>query len=279
MSSDDHDQLDDNRLDDDRLLVLAPDLRRILAPNPSPMTLDGTNTWLIGDPREVAPIVVDPGPDDPGHRSRILAACHGRVSAIVITHRHLDHSEGAPALSEATGCAVHAVDADWRIDSPGPVAGDRLSVGAAELAVHPTPGHTSDSISLVLSTPGAPTRLLTGDTILGRGTTVITYPDGDLGAYLKSLEVLARLIERQEIVQILPGHGPVLDHPAVVIERYRAHRSDRLDQVRAARRAGDRTPAEVVRRVYADVDPSLWPAAEQSVRAQFAYLDGFLGEV
>lgn len=265
--------------EDDRLLVLAPGVQRILAPNPSPMTLDGTNTWLIGDPRDVAPLVVDPGPDDPGHRSRILAACRGRVSAIVITHRHLDHTEGAPVLARAAGCAVHAVDPDWRIDSAGLVAGDRLSVGATEVAVHPTPGHTSDSISLVLSGPGEPARLLSGDTILGRGTTVITHPDGDLRAYLSSLEVLAGLIERYEIVQILPGHGPVLDHPAVVIRHYREHRSDRLDQVRAARRAGDRTPAEVVRRVYADVDPSVWPAAEQSVRAQFDYLDGFLGEV
>lgn len=260
-------------VEDDRLLVLAPGLRRLRASNPSPMTLDGTNTWLIGDPREIAPLVLDPGPDEPGHRNRILAACHGRVAEIVLSHRHLDHTEGAAALAQATGCAVHAVDPHWRIESGELATGDRLRAGPAELAIHWTPGHTSDSISLVLTEPGRPTRLITGDTVLGRGTTVITHPDGDLGAYLTSLDLLSELIERHQIFQILPGHGPVLEHPAQVIEHYRRHRAERLEQVRAARRAGDRTPVEVVRRVYADVDPGLWPAAEQSVRAQLNYLD------
>ncbi len=156
--------------------------------------------------------------------------------------------------------------------SPGCVPGQRLIVGAWELAVRPTPGHTSDSTSFVLSAPDEPTRLLTGDTVLGRGTTVITYPDGDLGAYLKSLELLAKLIGELRISQILPGHGPVVDHPAALVRRYREHRSARLEQVRAAVRTGRRTPMEVVRQVYADVDPAVWPAAEQSVHAQLDYL-------
>ncbi len=271
--------------DRDPLLVLSPQVRRVRADNPSPMTLEGTNTWVIGDPARTAPLVVDPGPDDPAHRARILEVCGGGVAMIVLTHRHLDHSEGAQALAEAAGCPVSAVDPALRIDTGEVGGGDRWTVGETEteaeveaevvVEVVPTPGHTSDSISLLLTfprEPGRPAQLLTGDTVLGRGTTVITHPDGDLGAYLDSLDRLAGLVPERVVDRILPGHGPVVDDPATVLADYRRHRLERLAQVRAALAAGDRTAAEVVDRVYADIDPRVRYAAEQSVRAQLQYL-------
>ena len=109
--------------------------------------------------------------------------------------------------------------------------------------------------------------------ILGRGTTVITYPDGDLSAYFDSLHVLERLVTYHNVVELLPGHGPIVSDPVPWLSFYRRHRHERLDQVRAALAAGDRTASEVVARVYADVDRGLWPAAKQSVRAQLQYLE------
>jgi glyoxylase-like metal-dependent hydrolase (beta-lactamase superfamily II) len=120
-------------------------------------------------------------------------------------------------------------------------------------------------------------RLLTGDTVLGRGTTVIAAPDGDLGAYLTSLAALQRLVAEASVTELLPGHGPRVDEPAAWLAFYRRHREERLDQVRSALAAGDRSVREVVGRVYAGIDRSVWPAAEQSVRAQLDYLES-LGE-
>jgi glyoxylase-like metal-dependent hydrolase (beta-lactamase superfamily II) len=131
-----------------------------------------------------------------------------------------------------------------------------------------TPGHSSDSVCLLLRADRA---LLTGDTILGRGTTVVAYPDGRLADYLDSLERL-RDLAAQDIDVLLPGHGPVLDEPLVVVDYYLRHRRERLEQVRAALADGATDAKDVVRRVYADVDPVLWSAAERSVRAQLEYL-------
>jgi len=141
-----------------------------------------------------------------------------------------------------------------------------------------TPGHTADSYCLVVSlADGSHPAVLTGDTILGRGTTVVAWPDGNLSAYLASLRGLADLATGQEVgvgqaVPVLPGHGPALADCAAAARFYLAHRRARLDQVRSAVAAGARTPAEVVAAVYQDVDRALWPAAEQSVRAQLDYL-------
>ena len=244
--------------------------RLVRAPNPGPMTLDGTNTWVLGDPAEGPTIVVDPGPADEAHLAAVRAAA-GNIGVIVLTHRHADHSGGAARLAELAGCGVRAADPALRVGSLGLRDGDRLTVGALDLTVVATPGHTSDSVSVVVSGPDG-VRLLTGDMVLGRGTTVITHPDGDLAAYLASLAILQRLVADHPVTQILPGHGPVVDRPGELIGYYQRHRRERLDQVRAALAAGDRTPAEVVARVYAEVDRSLWPAAEQSVRAQLDYL-------
>ena len=245
----------------------------VLAPNPSPMTLDGTNTWVIVEPGSPTSVVVDPGPDDEGHLRRVLElACAGdrRVAQIVLTHGHLDHSAGAVRFAELSGAPVGALDPALRLGSEGFGPGAVLTSGGCELRVVATPGHTADSLSLLLAADGG---LLTGDTVLGRGTTVIAA-DGSLGDYLRTLDELRTLADEAGLRVLLPGHGPLLGDPAGVIDYYIAHRRERLDQVRAALAAGARTPAEVVAVVYADVDRALWPAAEQSVRAQLAYLNG-----
>ena len=249
----------------------VPYVRLIRAPNPGPMTLDGTNTWVIAD-QAAGALVVDPGPAIVDHIEAILAACGPRLVTIVLTHRHLDHSEAAAALAERAGCGVRAADPQFRLGPDGLDGGDLLRLGALSLEVIETPGHTSDSRSLILSGPDGIDRLITGDMVLGRGTTVITYPDGDLAAYFESLDLLERMVRTREVARLLPGHGPIVTEPLSWLSFYRRHRHERLDQVRAALAAGDRTASEIVARVYADVDRSVWPAAEQSVRAQLDYL-------
>jgi glyoxylase-like metal-dependent hydrolase (beta-lactamase superfamily II) len=235
------------------------------------MTLDGTNTWLIAEPDSALVIVIDPGPDDETHLQRVRAAISDRgqrVAEIVLTHRHLDHSAAAPKLAELTGAPVRAVDPEFRLGSEGLTPGDVLTAGGSELRVIATPGHTSDSVSLYLPADGA---VLTGDTVLGRGTAVIA-DDGSLSDYLESLHRLRLLADQTTLNMLLPGHGPLLADPAAVLDFYLAHRAERLNEVRAALTAGDRTPAEIVPRVYAAVDRALWPFAESSVRAQLRYL-------
>jgi glyoxylase-like metal-dependent hydrolase (beta-lactamase superfamily II) len=236
------------------------------------MTLEGTNSWLIGDPGRGPVVVVDPGPLLAEHLDAIVAAAPGGISTVLLTHRHLDHSEAAAALAARADCGVRAADPQFRVGAAGLEEGERLDVAGASLTVLATPGHTSDSVSALLEGEDGVVRLLSGDMVLGRGTTVITHPDGDLGGYLNSLARLQRLVVERDVIEILPGHGPVVTDPAGWLAYYREHRLERLDQVRAAVAAGARTPTEVVARVYAEVDRSLWPAAEQSVGAQLAYL-------
>jgi glyoxylase-like metal-dependent hydrolase (beta-lactamase superfamily II) len=245
---------------------------RLLAPNPGPMTLDGTNSWVLREPGSDRVVVVDPGPLHDGHLAALAAA--GPVALIVLTHGHADHSEGAPKLRELTGAPVTALDPAYCLGAeplsadPRPDRPQRSSVAGLEWLTLLTPGHTSDSVCFLLE---ADRVLLTGDTILGRGTTVVAHPDGRLVDYLDSLQRL-RDLARDDLATLLPGHGPVLDNPLAVIEGYLAHRKERLAQVEAAVAAGDHDAAAVVRRVYDDVDPVLWPFAELSVRAQLDYL-------
>jgi glyoxylase-like metal-dependent hydrolase (beta-lactamase superfamily II) len=252
---------------------VSPVVQKILAPNPGPMTLDGTNTWVVGDVDHRRPIIVDPGPFDDDHLGRVLAACGGSASAVWITHRHHDHTDGARRMAELAGCRVYAADPEYA-SSTREVISDRhrVDLGALTLRAVSTPGHTSDSTSFLLTGSGQPGLLFTGDMVLGRGTTVITHPDGDLAAYFDSLQIMIDIVQSSAVAEILPGHGDRVTDPAAVLRYYREHRLQRLDQVRGALAAGDRTAAEVVRRVYADVDRSVWPAAEQSVRAQLDYL-------
>ena len=249
----------------------------VLAPNPGPMTLDGTNTWVLHSPGAPTALVVDPGPDDEGHLARVLSVVEeggARVSQVLLTHGHLDHSEGAVAFARRAGTdVVRALDPAHRLGGEGLGDGDVVVAGDLELRVLGTPGHTSDSLSFVLDTGDPATRgLLTGDTVLGRGTTVVAHPDGRLGPYLDSLRRLASEVEVAGVDLVLPGHGPVLDGARSVIEGYLDHRGQRLEQVRAAVEAGAVGARAVVEAVYTDVDLSLWPAAELSVRAQLEYL-------
>jgi glyoxylase-like metal-dependent hydrolase (beta-lactamase superfamily II) len=241
----------------------------LLAENPSIMTLEGTNTWLLRAPDATASVVVDPGPDDDTHLRRVLAC--GPVAEVLLTHRHLDHSAGARRFAElAGGVPVHALDPEFRLGSAGLAGGDVVHAGGLDIRVLATPGHTSDSLSFLVADDGG-TAVLTGDTVLGRGTTVVAQPDGRLGDYLTSLRTLAELAPG---TVVLPGHGPELPDAGTVARAYLAHREQRLDQVRAAvaELGPTATPRQVVEQVYADVDQALWPAAEQSVRAQLDYL-------
>lgn len=244
----------------------------VLAGNPGPMTLDGTNTWVLSAPGSTEAIVVDPGPDDKRHLRAVLEAVHRRgatVAQTLLTHGHADHSAAARRFARLTKAPVRALDPAHRYGGEGLGDGDVVQVAGLRLEVVGTPGHTTDSLSFLLSQSRS---LLTGDTVLGRGTTVVAHPDGRLDAYLGSLERLGELSGSAGLEHLLPGHGPVLGQPGLVVDGYLRHRRQRLDQVRAAVGNGARTAREVVESVYADVPRSVWPAAELSVRAQLLYL-------
>ena len=245
----------------------------VLAPNPGIMTLDGTNTWVLREPGARRSVVVDPGPSLVEHLDTV-AEVAGEVAVVLLTHHHADHAEAAREFAERVGAGVRALDPAFRLGSEGLVDGDVVEVDGLEVRVVGTPGHTGDSLSFHLPADGA---VLTGDTVLGRGTTVVAHPDGRLGAYLDSLDRLHALARAHEATSIWPGHGPVIGDALAALEHYIAHRRGRLDQVAAAVAtlgvaAGSADPRAVVEVVYADVDPVLWGAAELSVRAQLAYL-------
>lgn len=246
----------------------------VLAPNANLMTLDGTNTWVLREPGGRRSVVVDPGPEIVEHLDAV-AEVAGEVAVVLLTHGHADHSEAARSFAERMRCGVRALDPQHRLGSEGLGDGDVVEVDGLEVRVVATPGHTSDSLSFVLPAERA---VLTGDTVLGRGTTVVAHPDGRLGAYLDSLQRLHALAEAQEVEVVWPGHGPVVSDALAVLDHYLAHREERLDQVREALRDLDPRREDlaraVVEKVYVDVDPVLWGAAELSVRAQVAYLLG-----
>lgn len=241
----------------------------LLADNPSPMTLEGTNSWVLRAPGVEECVVVDPGDDDLAHLERVAA--QGPVALVLLTHRHHDHAGGARRFSELTGAPVRALDGSLVLGSEALGEGEVVAAAGVELRVVATPGHTSDSVSFLLSGPGTAEVVLTGDTILGRGSTVIAHPDGALGPYLDSLHRLADLAPG---TAVLPGHGPELPDASAAALAYLAHREQRLEQVRDAisTLGPGATARQVVELVYADVDQSLWPAAEWSVRAQLEFL-------
>jgi len=240
----------------------------LLAANPSPMTLEGTNTWVLMEPGSQDCVVVDPGPLDEQHLQRVqdvVAQRGARVALTLLTHGHWDHAESAGRFGELTGAPVRCLGAGH----DGLAGGDRLDVGGLDLAVVATPGHTGDSLSFLLAAENA---LLTGDTVLGRGTAMVAWPDGELAAYLLSLQRIEAMTGSGEVTRILPGHGPTVPDPAGVVRYYLDHRSERLEQVRAAVAIGGADPDVVVEMVYAEVPRELWPAARLSVLAQLDYL-------
>jgi glyoxylase-like metal-dependent hydrolase (beta-lactamase superfamily II) len=245
----------------------SPRVTRVLAPNPSHLTLEGTNTFVVAEPGAGTAVVIDPGPADQGHAQAVVRACGGReVELVLLTHTHVDHAEGARAFADRVGAPLAALAPGWATPgAPDLAAGDPVAAAGLELLPLPTPGHAADHCCFELATERA---VFTGDHVLGRGTTVVEWPSGDMADYLASLELLLRLHPER----LYPGHGPLVTDAVARVEGYLAHRRDREAQVLAALAAGDRTPAEIVARVYAEVDPSLHPAAELSVRAHLAKL-------
>jgi glyoxylase-like metal-dependent hydrolase (beta-lactamase superfamily II) len=243
----------------------------LLCDNPGLMTLDGTNTWVLQGPGSDEMVIVDPGPDDDAHVERIARL--GKVPLVLISHRHGDHTDAIDALVDRTGAVVRAVGSGFLRGLGGPLSdGEVIDAAGLRITVVATPGHTADSVSFVVDDlrsdgNGA---VLTADTVLGRGTTVIDNEDGNLRDYLESLRRLRGLGPRA----VLPGHGPDLADLEAVAGTYLAHREQRLDQVRDALRVlgEDATARQIVEHVYTDVDEKLWDHAEWSVQAQLDYL-------
>lgn len=251
---------------------LGEGIVRVVAPNPSYMTLDGTNTYLLSDSRAGAAVIIDPGPISDIHFSnmrQILETSDVEPAMILLTHHHLDHSEAARSWSDALGIEVSAMSADLVHRGGRLLAeGDSINLGETTLRTVATPGHTSDHLSFI-SSGGY---LFTGDHVLGRSTSVISYPDGSLGDYLGSLEKIKGL----DPVAILPGHGPEMvgNLSGEVIDFYIAHRRWRISQVvDKIRELPSCDLRQLTLSIYAqEIDDHLFPAALQSVAATVRYL-------
>jgi len=233
---------------------------RVLAPNAGVRELEGTNTWIVG---EAPAIVIDPGPDHAGHLHEV-ARTAGAVGAIAITHDHPDHAPGALPLAEVTGAPVYAArpaEGMERIRD-----GDLVSAGQTTLSVVAAPGHTPDHLTFHEARSGS---LFTGDAVLGRGTSVIDPPEGDLAAYLRTLRRLRELLPRT----IYPGHGPVVLRAVAKLDEYLEHRAMREDQVLAALGDGWRSAEELVAEIYADHPPEVHELAARSVLAHLLKLE------
>jgi glyoxylase-like metal-dependent hydrolase (beta-lactamase superfamily II) len=247
-----------------RLRAVTDTASVLLADNPGLLTLDGTNTWVLRGPRSDELVIVDPGPDHDEHIARIAAL--GRIALVLISHRHGDHTDGIDKLVELTGATVRSAGSGFLRGLGGElVDGEVIDAAGLKIKVMSTPGHTADSLSFLLEDA-----VLTADSVLGRGTTVIDNEDGSLADYLESLRRLRGLGRRT----VLPGHGPDLADLETVTTGYLTHRHERLEQVRAALwdLGGDASPRQIVEYVYVDVDEKLWDAAEWSVQAQLDYL-------
>lgn len=253
-----------------KIETLVPGVERLVAPNPGIMTGPGTNTYFIGDDRV---IVLDPGPAIEEHVEAIRAHAGTRLEAIVVTHTHTDHSPAARLLAAATGVPVMGRPApagphqDAQFTADRVLAdGDTVAVGGAELRVLQTPGHASNHVCFLLAAQGM---LFTGDHIINGSTVVIDPPDGDMAAYLDSLERL-----KQEPVRVIaPGHGELIDAPRAALDWLTAHRLKRERRViEAIARHRGLTLTELIPHVYEDVDARLYPIAERSLLAHLLKL-------
>jgi glyoxylase-like metal-dependent hydrolase (beta-lactamase superfamily II) len=271
--------LKDDPLPPGEVQQVAPGIRRILCGNPGPFTFRGTNTWLVGGGSSVA--LIDPGPADEAHLAAILRATAGeRITHIIVSHTHRDHSPGAAALQAATGAPTHGFGPHVTPPDQGGEGGDHafrpdvtLPDGAAvqgadwRLAAIHTPGHCANHLCFALDGTGI---LFSADHVMSWSTTVVSPPDGDMAAYMASL---ARLRARDDRL-FLPGHGPPLPDPAPFMAALAAHRLEReamvLDALRAARRA---TARDLVGAVYGPaLDERLVPAAARSLLAHLIKL-------
>jgi glyoxylase-like metal-dependent hydrolase (beta-lactamase superfamily II) len=259
---------------------LEPLVRRVLAPNGSPFTYTGTQTYLVGDAEGLA--VIDPGPADPGHLDALVRAIAGApVLAIACTHTHRDHSPAAAPLAERTGapvigCAPLVLEggeprADAPFDreyAPDRVLedGERLEGPGWTLAALATPGHTSNHLCFALEESGA---LFTGDHVMGWSTTVVAPPDGDMAAYMASLD---RLYVREDRVYY-PAHGPAVHKPKQLVRGMIGHRRQRERQILKLLGQRPQAIAELVPQMYKGVGEWLWPAAGQSVKAHLLDLE------
>ena len=243
------------------------------------MTLDGSNSYVLTAPHATGVVVVAPGPLLESHLGELAAS--GAVELILITHRHADHTGGSARLHQLTGAPVRAAQAEFCHRGATLDDGELINAGGLTLEVLATPGHTSDSLCFAVQSPDSTvisgTVMLTGDTILGVGSTVLDYPDGTLTDYLQSLSALERwAAARPDPVMVLPGHGPVLADLTAAAQACRTHRAERLAQVRAAverlSAAGKPTARQVAAVVYGDLPAQLQAAALLSVQAQLDYL-------
>ena len=234
---------------------------RVLAPNPSIYTLEGTNTWIVGaDPS----IVIDPGPDDGDHLEEV-AQVAGRVAAVLVTHDHEDHAPGAPAFAERVGAPFYA----FRLNGAEHLRdGQRFAASdGAEVIAEYTPGHSSDHVAFFVPSELA---LFTGDAVVGRGTSFIDPPDGDLVQYLRSLHQMQELSPRT----IYPGHGPIVIDARAKLDEYVAHRADRERQIHQELGTTGRSIPDLVATIYAEYPPEVHALAERSVLAHLLKLEG-----
>lgn len=249
----------------------------VLCPNPSYSSLEGTNSWIIRGPEDKVSVVIDPGPEDEGHLN-VLHQKAAEVALILITHRHHDHADSIDRFRQLTGVPVRSFDASYSRGADALKDGEIITLPGLtpQIEVVHTPGHTSDSVCFFIwsGEPGKSTLegIVTGDTIAGRHTTMISETDGELGAYLKTLSMLE---ERGEGVTLLPAHGPEHANTAELARKYLDRREQRLRQVKEARAklGEDATVEQLVDEIYTDVDPVLRSAAAQSTRVTVRYLD------
>ena len=247
---------------------ISPRARCVKANNPSPMTYSGTNTWILSEPGDRQCVIVDPGPEDQRHLEAIVAACEEDglvIAAVVLTHGHLDHSEGAPHLARLASVPLCSREGGTLPDGP-------LSVcsGGPSLDVLSIPGHSSDSVAFCFP---ADASIVSGDIVFLQSPSVICWPDSGLAEYLDSLKRLRQAVVDGGFRKLLSAHGAPIDDPLAVIDGTEAHRFDRLSHVRdAIGRSASINLEDILAEVYTDIDTRLNPAARLSVQAQLHYL-------